>query len=179
MPSFRKLIVAGATLVAIGIIPAAASAQEQQPIIAYTSVDLNLREGPSTGYRIITAMPQGAEVRILYCQTDVTWCYLQYRQNVGWASSRYLTQSPPQYAQLPPQPPQYPQQQYPQYPQQQYQPYSPQQYVYQPQPQLPPPAPLPPPGVQGHVVVVQPNPYPYYWGGPYARFNFWLNLMFH
>jgi len=193
LPAFRKLIVAGATLVAIGIVPAAANAQEQ-PIIAYASVDLNLREGPSTDYRIITAMPQGAEVRILYCSGNQTWCYLQFRQHVGWASSRYLTQSPPQYAQLPPQPPQYPQQQYQQYPQQQvyqpappqqypqqqYQPYPqyPQQYVYQPQ--LPPqPAPLPPPTVQGQVVVVQPNPYPYYWAGPYARYNFWLNLMFH
>lgn len=173
MPSFRTLIIAGATLVAAGLIPAVASAQDQQ-IIAYTTVDLNLREGPSTDYRIVTAMQQGAEVRILYCSGNQTWCYLQYRQYVGWASSRYLTSSPPQYAQLPPQPnyPQYPQQQYPQqqYPQQY--PQYPQQQVYQPYPPPPPPPP------QQQVVVVQPNPYPYYWSGPYARFNFWMNFMF-
>jgi uncharacterized protein YraI len=174
MPSFRTLIIAGATLVAAGLIPAVASAQEQQ-IIAYTTTDLNLREGPSTDYRVITSMQQGAEVRILYCSGNQTWCYLQYRQYVGWASSRYLTSSPPQYAQLPPQPSyQYPQQQYQQYPQQY--PQYPQQQVYQPYPPPPPP----PPQQQPQVVVVQPNPYPYYyWSGPYARFNFWLNLMFH
>ena len=103
----------------IGIIPVVATAQEQ-PIIAYTNTDLNLREGPGTECRIITSMQHGSEVRILYCSGYQTWCYLQYRQHVGWASSRYLTASAPQYAQAP-------QQQYQQYPQQQ---------VYQPQSQI-------------------------------------------
>jgi hypothetical protein len=176
MPSFRKSIVAGAILVGIGLVPAAANAQDQV-IVAYTSVDLNLREGPGTEFRIITAMPLGSEVRILYCETSVTWCYLQYRQYVGWGSSRYLTQSPPQYAQQPQQYPQYPQQQYPQYPQQQYPQYPQQAYMPPPPPPPPPQQYVVVPPQQPNVVVVQPGPYPYYWAN--ARFALWLNFLFH
>jgi uncharacterized protein YraI len=178
MPSFRKFIVAGAILVGIGLVPAVASAQEQPVIIAYIGVDLNLREGPSTDYRIITSMQQGSEVRILYCNTSMTWCYLQYRQHVGWASSRYLSASAPQYAQAPQQQyPQYPQQQYPQYPQQQY-PQYPQQAYQQPPPPPPPQQYVVVPPQQPNVVVVQPSPYPYYWAGFNARFGLWLNFLF-
>jgi uncharacterized protein YraI len=186
MPSFRKLISAAVTLVAIGVLPAVASAQEDF-VVAYTANDLNLRDGPGTEFRVLTTMPQGAEVRVLYCASDQTWCYLQFQNHVGWASSRYLTSSPPQYAHAPQQPqyqpsyqqPQYhPQQQYQQYPQQQY---AQQQYAPYPQQYVPYQQPHPTtvlPTRQLPVVVVQPA-YPTYWARPQPRLNFWLNLMFH
>ena len=181
MVSLRKVFIAGAAVLGAFFLPAAANAQ--QSVTAYTSADLNLREGPGTEFRVILAMPRGAQVQVSYCSNEDVWCFVQYGQASGWASSRYLRANAPQYAQQPQQPqyqqPQYQQPQYqqPQYQQPQYQQPQQQVAVYQPQPAYPQPV-YPP---QQQVMVYQPNvpvgavPYPYY--RPYgfsAWFNFWF-----
>lgn len=173
MVSFRKVFIAGAAVLGAIVLPATANAQ--QSVTAYTSADLNLREGPGTEFRVLLAMPRGSQVQVSYCSAENVWCFVQYGQSSGWASSRYLTNNAPQYAQQQPQY-QQPQYQQPQYQQPQYQPQQ-QVAVYQPpvyQPPQQPPVVYQPP-------VYQPNypvgavPYPYY--RPYG-FSAWMNLWF-
>jgi hypothetical protein len=95
--------------------------QGQQPLLAYTTLALNLRTGPSTQYPVVLSMPTGSPVYVFYCG-DVTqpWCYVNFNGYEGWASARYLTQNPPYVSPQPVYPqPTYPQQVYPQqgYPQ--------------------------------------------------------------
>ena len=178
MVSLRKFFIAGAAVLGAFILPAAANAQ--QSVTAYTSADLNLREGPGTEFRVILAMPRGSQVQVSYCSNQDVWCFVQYGQASGWASSRYLTANAPQYAQQPQQPQyQQPQYQQPQYQQPQYQQPQQQVAVYQPPQYQPPQPPQYQPPQQAPVY--QPNvpvgavPYPYY--RPYgfgAWFGFWF-----
>ena len=62
--------------------------------------DLNLRTGPGTGYRVITAMPAGAYVDVLNC--GGAWCRVDWRGTVGYASASYLAGGG--YAAVPPPP---------------------------------------------------------------------------
>jgi uncharacterized protein YraI len=41
---------------------------------ALVTTDLNLRRGPGTGYRVITAMPNGAIVDVHGCVRGYRWC---------------------------------------------------------------------------------------------------------
>jgi uncharacterized protein YraI len=50
---------------------------------------LNLRSGPSTGYRVLTAMPCGAEVLVGTGRSS-SWVNVNYEGLWGWASSNYL-----------------------------------------------------------------------------------------
>ena len=54
----------------------------------FTTVDLNLRSGPGTGYRVIGVMPRGAAVTISDCSTS--WCRVSFGAKHGWASLTYL-----------------------------------------------------------------------------------------
>lgn len=62
--------------------------------------DLNLRSGPGTGYRVITAMPAGANVDVLNC--NGSWCRVEWRGTVGYASASYLAGGGSGYAAVPP-----------------------------------------------------------------------------
>lgn len=172
MVTLRKFFIAGAAVLGAFVLPATANAQ--QAVTAYTSADLNLRDGPGTEFQVILAMPRGAQVQVSYCSNEDVWCFVQYGQNAGWASSRFLTSSAPQYAQQPQQP-QYQQPQY-QQPQQQVavaQPPKYQQPQYQqPQYQAPQPAPVYQPTQNIPVGAV---PYPLY--RPYG-FSAWLGFWF-
>src|SRR5262245_57201301 len=55
---------------------------------AKTTVDLNLRSGPSTNYRVLTVMPAGARVEIM-SRSD-SWYAVNFEAMSGWASGRYL-----------------------------------------------------------------------------------------
>jgi len=169
---FAGLAILGATLVA----PSLANAQNQTVIAYTTATALNLRDGPGTQFRVITAMPRGSQVEVSYCSTNEDWCFMTYGQYSGWASSRYLTTSAQQYGQQQYGQQQYGQQQYGQqtpYPQQQYgqqTPYPQQQYgyqqygQYQPYPQQP--------------LIIQPGPRVYgngnYWVGPFGWWWYWF-----
>lgn len=50
--------------------------------------DLNLRSGPGTRYSVVTTMPAGARVDVLGCRGS--WCRVEWRGRVGYASSSYL-----------------------------------------------------------------------------------------
>lgn len=149
MVSLRKFIAVGVALAGVALAPSLANAQTT----AYTTADLNLRQGPSTQYSVILAMPQGSQVTINYCANNSSWCQVQFRQYVGWASSRYMTTTPPRYVQAP-----------------QPQPHAP---VYQPAPPPPPPQ---------HVVQPHPHPPPqhhHYYGWRYPSLQFRFNFWFH
>lgn len=188
MFSIKRTVLAGAAFVGASILSSIASAQQT----AYTTNDLNLREGPGTEFRATAIIPRGAEVNITYCSNSESWCYVAFQQHVGWASSRYLTTTS-QFAQAPqqsqtyyPPPEQYqlPQQQTPVYqpPQQQvpvYQPPQQQAPVYQP-PQYEPPQnqhPPPPAVVTPYLAPHAYAPPPHYW--PQSRFRLWLGFWFH
>lgn len=50
---------------------------------------LNLREGPGTGYAVITTMPEGATVELTGATSDV-WREVVWQTQQGWASGDYL-----------------------------------------------------------------------------------------
>jgi len=73
--------------------PAAPQGQVQ----ARTTVSLNMRTGPSTGYSVIRAIPAGATVNVNRCTNSYSWCEVYYAGSTGWASARYLQSVTPQY----------------------------------------------------------------------------------
>lgn len=68
---------------------------------------LNIRSGPSTQYRVVGTLPQGAIVENYGCtQTGATrWCQVEASSGLkGWASARYLTAYSGGSSQRPPRP---------------------------------------------------------------------------
>lgn len=59
---------------------------------ATATADLNLRSGPGTGYRPIAVIPRGHPVQVHRCAPS--WCNVNFRGIVGWASARYLAMGP-------------------------------------------------------------------------------------
>ncbi|MEC9344242.1 MAG: SH3 domain-containing protein [Pseudomonadota bacterium] len=67
---------------------------------AFTTGSVNMRNGPGTGYGIITVVPRGAPVAIIACNPRRSWCQTQWGRHVGWVSGRYLSSgayAPPAY----------------------------------------------------------------------------------
>lgn len=81
--------------------PASGPPAGQGQVTAQTTVTLNMREGPSTGYRVILAIPAGATVTVNRCTDGYAWCELTYRGHTGWSAARYLRATAPQYQQQP------------------------------------------------------------------------------
>jgi len=83
----------------------AASGDPEPPVTgavqARTTVTLNMRQGPSTAYAVIRAIPAGATVSVRRCTDNYSWCELTYAGSTGWAAARYLTSTSPQYGQQP------------------------------------------------------------------------------
>ncbi|WP_349371272.1 peptidase inhibitor family I36 protein [Salinarimonas sp.] len=71
-----------------------AAAVEAAP--ARTSVDLSLREGPSTRYQRLTVVPQGARVEVARCTPSYEWCEVSWRGYDGWSAARYLQPAAPE-----------------------------------------------------------------------------------
>lgn len=67
---------------------------------AVVTNDLNLRSGPGTNYQVVDTMPAGARVNVLSCTGG--WCRVDWRGEVGFASSSYLGGGDPIYAAAPP-----------------------------------------------------------------------------
>lgn len=55
-----------------------------------TTTALNLRSGASTGYGILTVMPQGASVTVVRSAPVNGWYNIKYGTRTGWASGKYL-----------------------------------------------------------------------------------------
>lgn len=49
---------------------------------------VNMREGPNTNYGIMTKVPVGCAVEVIYDQGQ--WCMIQYNNKTGWMQSNYL-----------------------------------------------------------------------------------------
>lgn len=54
-----------------------------------TAGSLNLRSGPSTGYRVVDVMSCGESARVVETPTN-GWWRVNYQGTLGWASSSYL-----------------------------------------------------------------------------------------
>ena len=53
------------------------------------SYSLNLREGPSTSYDVITTIPTGNAVYVLEVQGN--WAYISFEDLNGWCTTKYLS----------------------------------------------------------------------------------------
>jgi len=67
---------------------------------AVVTNDLNLRSRPTTASRVIDTMPAGAHVDVLGCAGS--WCRVDWRGRVGYASASYLARGGRAYAYQPP-----------------------------------------------------------------------------
>lgn len=83
--SLRKVLFALALTGGL-LLPAAV-----QAAVNYTVTALNMRTGPGTGYARITVIPAGGAVQVYNCTRS--WCKVNWRGRVGWASARYLSGS--------------------------------------------------------------------------------------
>lgn len=77
----RKLLLAGATLVASLIFAAPAQAD-------YATANVNVRSGPGTSYRVVDVLRPGQQVDIT--RQSGGWCYVVKAGPDGWVSCRYL-----------------------------------------------------------------------------------------
>jgi len=83
-----KLIAAGVATMAVLATTIAASAA---PAVATGNV--NVRSGPSTGFRVVDTLRRGERVDIQYCRGS--WCYVEKRGPDGWVSANYLSSGRP------------------------------------------------------------------------------------
>src|ERR1700743_2971516 len=88
--SVRRVAFGFAAALAAAMLPAAADAAT-----AVTVSNVNLREGPSTDYPVITTLPANTAVEIEGCAQG--WCKVDYAGAAGWMSEDFLQglSSPP------------------------------------------------------------------------------------
>ncbi|MCG8311814.1 MAG: TIGR04211 family SH3 domain-containing protein [Pseudomonadales bacterium] len=55
---------------------------------------VDLRAGPTNGYKIINFLRSGSELKVLDESSDGKWVKVQYRSQTGWIQSQYLTDQP-------------------------------------------------------------------------------------
>jgi uncharacterized protein YraI len=67
---------------------------------AIVTNDLNLRNRPTTRSAVIDTMPAGARVGVLGCRGS--WCRVEWRGLIGYASASYLARGGGAYAYAPP-----------------------------------------------------------------------------
>ncbi len=56
----------------------------------YTTADVNMREGPGTGYSVIVTIPAGSSVLVYDCLNNRRWCDVSWRDYRGHVYDRYL-----------------------------------------------------------------------------------------
>lgn len=64
-----------------------------QKMFVNSSNGVNLREGPGTGYKTISNIPNGSEVDIV--DSDEDWVKVEYRGKTGFVSRQYLSEDKP------------------------------------------------------------------------------------
>lgn len=57
---------------------------------ATSKTALNVRSGPSTGYRVVDALYSGERVNVERCTNSRSWCYVTHNGPDGWVSAKYL-----------------------------------------------------------------------------------------
>ncbi len=61
------------------------------PAISKTA--LNVRSGPSTGYRVVDALYSGERVNVERCTKSRSWCYVTHNGPPRWMGSRKISQA--------------------------------------------------------------------------------------
>ena len=90
----RKLIaMALGGSVVLGMAGAALAA----PAVATTNV--NVRSGPSAGYRVVDTLRRNEVVDVTNCRGG--WCYVEKAGPDGWVSANYLQRGRPSYSSKP------------------------------------------------------------------------------
>jgi len=64
------------------------TAAEASP--GFATADVNMRAGPDTQYPRVTVLPQGAQVDIVGCLSNQSWCDVAYGPYRGWVFGEYL-----------------------------------------------------------------------------------------
>jgi uncharacterized protein YraI len=81
----RHLMIAVAALAVTGGASSTALARA-----GFATADVNMRAGPSTGFPVVTTIPDGAGVNIHGCVADYGWCDVGWGGARGWVSGAYL-----------------------------------------------------------------------------------------
>ncbi len=84
----RGMTYLAAALLSSVAFPALASADT-----ARVTTELNMRAGPSTGFPVVSVLPDGASVDIYGCVKGYSWCDVSWQGDRGWVSANYLTHS--------------------------------------------------------------------------------------
>jgi len=87
MNLFKKPLLGLAAAAALLALPVTAQAAWHN---AYATASVNMRAGPSTGYRVITTVPAGARVHVYGCRRGWNWCDTAWAGHRGWVSGSYL-----------------------------------------------------------------------------------------
>lgn len=84
----RKYVMTlAAALLSTAAIPGMAAAAD-----AVTTVDLNMRAGPSTDFPVVEVLPEEAQVAVHGCVRGYQWCDVTWRNDRGWVYGPYLQQ---------------------------------------------------------------------------------------
>ena len=87
MISIRNTALAAFALAGASLLPGIAQAQAPN---GYATGNVNMRQGPSTSYAVITTIPRAASVTIYGCLSSYSWCDVDWRGYRGWVSANYL-----------------------------------------------------------------------------------------
>ena len=74
-----------------------AGAAMAAPAVATTNV--NVRSGPSAGYRVVDTLRRNEVVEVTNCRGG--WCYVEKAGPDGWVSANYLQNGRPSYSSKP------------------------------------------------------------------------------
>ncbi|MBW6423778.1 SH3 domain-containing protein [Rhizobium sp. XQZ8] len=82
----KKFLMSVAALAALFVAPSIANAA----VSGFSTANVNMRSGPSTGYPAVTVIPEGTSVTIFGCMSSVNWCDVQFFGGRGWVSGSYV-----------------------------------------------------------------------------------------
>ena len=86
----KKRAVAVLIAVSLAAVTGHHSPANAQSAWASVVTGLNMRQGPSTQYGVITTIPGGSTVPVHRCTSGYSWCEVSHAGRNGWVSARYL-----------------------------------------------------------------------------------------
>lgn len=87
MPGLKSVVAAATLAATTALVPTALFAQSAGGE-AQATVALNVRSGPSTGYRVVDVLSEGERVGVVGCQGG--WCEIEHAGPDGFVSDTYL-----------------------------------------------------------------------------------------
>ena len=73
---------------------AAAPATFAKTVYIHDVIRVDMRAGPTNGYKILNFLPSGTRLEVLGETDDGAWTKVQYGSQTGWLQSQYLTDTP-------------------------------------------------------------------------------------